>query len=331
MKVTEHVYRRLRRNIDLAAAGWREGETIPNEIALAQSLKVARETLRSALKRLTAEGLLTVAANRRRVVSRPRPIVPHADRQTVRKELGRLFNSLPKNNLSQKSPASVECFCEECPALVEQLRERSTYTTSWGESLRQRGLTPYDLVLREPKPVRCYEIASDSRFDVAEVTRSLNIAADSEIYWLLRVRRDGDTPLAMQWCIVPLRPWGGPPLTITLGDMRPGGITKVYRKFGIHREFAAVSFRARRASAEDAYLLHIDVDAPVIEERRISYTIRPVRGRPKLLPYEFLLTLYTDRVQLRSAWSERTAEERKTQGGRADPGVSTRRRRKRNL
>jgi DNA-binding GntR family transcriptional regulator len=281
-------------------AGWRLDERIPSEVKLAKTEGVSRMTLRGALKRLEQEGFLVRAEGKSRKVAVPHPVVRHSDRQPIEKELGRLANTI-----GRRGDFTIEQLCSRCPALLEQLHAAGKASTSWGDALRRLGQEPVDTVVRPIDPIPCYNIASDPHFDLAELMQSINVKADCLVYWLLRVRQAGETPIALQWCVVPVHPLGDDTeLSISKRDLVPGGLTKAYKASGIQRDFASVSFRAHRATADEAHLLKIDIDAPLIEERRVSYALRSEGSTRRLWPYEYLLTLYTDKMRLHSAWTE---------------------------
>lgn len=298
MTAAERIYQRFLRRIQQAEDGWRESEIIPAELPLAESEGVSRTTLRVALKRLTVDGWLIPAAGKRRMVSRPVAVVQHTERQPFLKEIGRLAMTLSNHT------GSLPTLCRHSPALLEKLEQSSSSTTSWGETLKELGQSPDDVILDPPQRSPCYALASNSRIDVNEVMKSLNIEADTELYSMLRLRRAKGTPLALQWCVVSSRPFGGKEISICNEDIVPGGLTAAYSRFGIERHFATVSFRSCCASEDECEWLNVESHSPLIEERRVSYMLRKAGRSQQLWPYEFLITLYTDRIQLHSAWSE---------------------------
>lgn len=77
-------------------------------------------------------------------------------------------------------------------------------------------------------------------------------------------------------------------------------------RYGIHRASADVHYRPTLASREEASMLRIGRESPLIEERRVSY-YRPAPLGQEFdapIPYEYLFSLYTNRASLDFSWSD---------------------------
>jgi len=297
---SEAVYRQIRSAIEAAEPGWREGEEIAGENQLAEKFHVARATLRAALKRLADDGFLTAGRGKRRKVVLPERLRFSPESFTVHKRLGTVAETL-----KGQSGVDLHELCRHAPALQELLlQQEPVSSSSFGQSLRATGLNPHDTVLQSPKTVPCHALAAEQRLDVEEICKSLNIKASDPVIWFLRLRSADHRPLALQWCVIPERPLGRQRLDVQVSDLVPGGLTAVFERFGIRRFFATATVRPRRPSAEDAHFLRVDTDAPLIEERRVSYVLDDGRSASHLRPYEFLTTLYTARLELLFGWME---------------------------
>jgi DNA-binding GntR family transcriptional regulator len=140
------------------------------------------------------------------------------------------------------------------------------------------------------------------RFDAAEIATKLNIRRRETVIWFLRLRAAKGMPLALQWAVVPARVVSN----VGYDDLHPGGLTKLYQEtYGIRRAFADAHYAPTLASRDEARNLKVDRDSPLIEERRISYFFPSRRAHPSgadMVPYEYLLSLYTDRVSLDFSW-----------------------------
>ena len=82
--------------------------------------------------------------------------------------------------------------------------------------------------------------------------------------------------------------------------LKPGLLTELYRERGIERAKVESEYAPSPPTRKEAALLRIGTGAPLIEERRVSYCVQG----GEMVPYEFLLTLYTERVSLRFLWTE---------------------------
>jgi len=95
---------------------------------------------------------------------------------------------------------------------------------------------------------------------------------------------------------------------VPIEALGPGGVTRLYEEeFGIRRAAADAHYRPTLASREEARSLRIERDSALIEERRVSYFVPDDRKNPSsdaLMPYEYLLSLYTDRASLDFSWCE---------------------------
>jgi DNA-binding GntR family transcriptional regulator len=105
-------------------------------------------------------------------------------------------------------------------------------------------------------------------------------------------------PIALQWTVVPAR---------ILPEVRheylqPGGVTQFYEEQGVRRGRARSEYGPTRATRLEAGYLGIAVGAPLIEECRVSYH-RPAEKTDDV-PYEYLLSLYTERVTLTFEWRD---------------------------
>jgi DNA-binding GntR family transcriptional regulator len=91
-------------------------------------------------------------------------------------------------------------------------------------------------------------------------------------------------------------------------DLYPGGLTKLYRaKYHIVRATVDAHYHATMATKDEARDLRIESGAPLIEEHRVSYCLR--KGIDNSVskgtaPYEYLVSLYSDRVSLDFGWAD---------------------------
>jgi len=65
--------------------------------------------------------------------------------------------------------------------------------------------------------------------------------------------------------------------------------------------------RATRATRGEGDFLRVGAGAPLLEEHRVSYSVKP---DGKEIPFEYLLAVYTEGVTLLFEWLERAAQER---------------------
>jgi DNA-binding GntR family transcriptional regulator len=274
MADSDEIYRHIKAQIEGAKLAI--GAPCPSENDLCSVWHVARGTVRRALRRLAQEGYLEVAQGRRRIVRRP------GGRPVTRLRLGP----------------------ERPPLHLPKLRSHAAdYTPSFGEHLarvgRASGGEPRDDVLESPKTVTCAQLHEVFRLDVGEIMTQLQLRTGRErVIWFLRRRAVGELPVVLQWVVVPAQVVPA----VAYDDLHPGGLTRLYReKYRIERHSAEAHYRPVLASREEARVLRIDRDAPLVEERRTSFRRLTDRG---VMPYEYLLSLYTDRVSLDFSWSD---------------------------
>jgi DNA-binding GntR family transcriptional regulator len=110
----------------------------------------------------------------------------------------------------------------------------------------------------------------------------------------MRARYARRNPLVLQWVVVPvsLVP------TIRQKDLRPGGLTAVYEAAGIARHSYTSTFLPTIADGAEARYLQVESGTPLIEERRVSHCLNDGR----LVVYELLVTLYSNRIRLEFDW-----------------------------
>jgi DNA-binding GntR family transcriptional regulator len=258
------VYRALRAEIQ--GAKYEVGTVFPTEARLSEIHKVSRGTVRAALQRLADEGFLSTGQGRKRVVQRLRPL---------RLDKLRLASvHYPPGGPSEETP-------------------------SFGGYLGALNLNPRDLVLRVPTRTTCAALAEDPRFEpVAQISEALDLKPEAEVVWFLRLRLIGDEPLALQWVVLP----AGLVPDVPLARLVPGGLTALYKSHGIERHRVCTAYTPTRADRGEMDQLRLGPGTPLIEERRVSYRLHPQTQKPA--PYEFLVTLYTERVALTFEWTD---------------------------
>lgn len=287
---SEMLYRILRSEIENNKLGL--GTEMPTEAELCDQHQLSRGTVRVALQRLADEGYLRAGQGRKRVVQRRQPL-----------KLERM--SLSSDNLPTRTRGSV--------------RRRSP---SFGKYIDSLGMEASDIVLRSATSVPCYSLTAEPRLDLGtQVIDSLEIKKSTKVHWFLRLRLGNDEPIALQWAVVvaKLIP------DVSLDDLIPGGLTKVYNEQGIEREHVLATYCPTRAGKSEASYLRVGTGTPLVEERRISY-YQPNGG---LVPYEYLVCLYTERTALTFEWDDPTSREsaRQTRGATRTRGAVKRKKR----
>lgn len=271
---SDEIYQRIKAQI--TGGKLPVGTECPGEFQLASQFDVSRGTVRTALKRLAREGFLDVVQGRRRTVREPQPL-----------PLAKL-----RLQAADPQPSGVSRSAMVTPSFGEYLRSLG----------REDGWEPSDDVLVSPERAACRDLNNIPRFDAAEIATKLNVKGRGMIIWFLRLRAAKGMPLALQWTVVPTRVVNN----VGYDDLHPGGLTKLYQDtYGIRRAFAEAHYAPTLASREEARNLKVDRDSPLIEERRISYFSSSGLAHPSgadMVPYEYLLSLYTDRVSLDFSW-----------------------------
>lgn len=253
---------------DIESGRLKSNTSCPSESALCTRFSVSRGTVRAALKRLSLEGFLQVASGKVRTILERRP--------------------LPLDKL--------------------RLATTEGSTPSFGEYLkrmgRRAGWSPEDRIINYPARVPWWKVTEASRLDASDVRKKLRLRASDEVIWLLRLRSIDGTPIVLQWVVVPatIVPH------VDSAYLQPGGLTRLYQDFyGIFRHSAEANYRPTVAQRDEARLLKIDSGSPLIEEHRTSCCarLRPKGSGGRLIPYEYLVSLYTDRVSLDFSWNDR--------------------------
>jgi GntR family transcriptional regulator len=256
---------------------------MPSEMKLCKEHGLSRGTVRAALQRLAEEGYLRSEQGRQRIVQRCQPL-----------RLERLRISFSNYTETCDSP-------------------------SFGRYLVERGLKVSDTVLRIGEKVLCRDLVTEFRLDQGrQLSKELNISSNDKVNWFLRLRTVGETPIVLQWVVIPSKILSDVPPD----SMRPGGLTQLYGDNGIKREHLRGSYSSTRASKSEAGPLRVTTGAPLLEERRVSYYKNKDTGED--VPYEYLVSLYTERVALMVEWDDRRKYEvsahRKGPASRNDRG-----------
>lgn len=270
---TDMLYQILRGRIQ--DGSYAVNQPLPTEALLQNEFKAARGTVRAALQRLLEEGYLSVGEGRKRLVQRKAPL-----------RMARL-------RISSKQ--------DENGRRVTQVR-----SSSFGTYLKRLELKPRDDVIRAPIRIPCHALSEEPRFSATEVARELRIDLDDEVYWIERLRLADEEPLTLQWAVIPVQilQRGQSPREF----MFPGGLTEFYRTQGIERRRVVTAYMPTRASKTEADFLRLGAaGAPLIEERRVSSFEKHAGG--KLVPYEYLISLYTERVALTFDWVDPISEQ----------------------
>jgi GntR family transcriptional regulator len=276
----DEVYEKLKSRIERREL--EPGALLPSEQALCEEFTVSRGTIRSVLKRIAQEGYLDVVQGRRRVVRVPEP--------------------LPLVKLS----------------LPGQRRD-----PSFGEYLKQlgeiTGWVPQDDTLRLPRRIPWYNVEGGPRLNVGEVRTRLGLDGQDEVTWFLRRRFAKGSPIALQWVVVPAAVVD----RVDPSALYPGGLTKLYHdRYSIVRATVDAHYRATMAAKDEARHLRIERGAPLIEEHRVSYCFRQRVARgvaDSAVPYEYLVSLYNDRVSLDFSWADEGSATNVKRKGHSSP------------
>lgn len=266
----EAVYTALRAQIESGQLG--TDDELPSEADLQQMYRLARGTVRRALLRLAQEGFISGGQGRKRVV------------------LGRTPLRLAKLILPSKSyPEGAGT------------GRRAGRNPSMGEAVRALDRVPTDQVIAPPVRAACDDLAEPRFVGVPPVGEGLALAAADRVLWFGRLRLADGQPVALQWTAVPADLLPDLPRTWAK-HLVPGGLTALYEAHGVHRAHVESSYTATLANRDEARLLGLVSGAPLIEERRVSYHRPP--GSREEVPYEYLVTLYPERVALTFAWKD---------------------------
>lgn len=266
---SEMLYRILRSEIENRKLA--VGDEMPTESELCDRHHLSRGTIRVALQRLADEGYIRAGQGRKRTVQRRQPL-----------KLERL------NVSSTNYPESA----------VRTRGSQARRSPSFGDYIGSLDMKPADIVLRSETSIPCYSLAEEPRFDLGgQVSEDLEIKPGIKVHWFLRLRLGDDEPVALQWAVVVASLVS----EVSLDCLVPGGLTRVYEQQGIHREEVYSTYCPTRASKNEATYLRVATGAPLIEERRVSYCRS---GGKERVPYEYLVSLYTERVALTFNWAD---------------------------
>jgi len=265
---------------------------MPTEAELCDQHHLSRGTVRKALQRLADEGYIRAGQGRKRVVQRRQPL------------------KLERMNLSSKN----------LPSRTKGSAKRRS--PSFGKYIESMGMKASDVVLRSATGVPCYSLSQEPRLDLGDhVIDSLEIKRTTKVHWFLRLRHGNGEPIALQWAVVvaKLIP------DVSLDNLAPGGLTKVYNDQGIEREHVLATYCPTRADKNEATYLRVGTGTPLIEERRVSY----YQPAGRLVPYEYLVCLYTERTALTFEWDDPTSRDsaRQTRGATRTRGAVKRKKR----
>lgn len=124
-----------------------------------------------------------------------------------------------------------------------------------------------------------------------DVVETLELGPEDSVFRFDRLRTAGETPIARMHNIVPARM-----LEIEADDLERTGLYRLFREAGITPHIATQRVGAHKAGAEEARLLRMEPDAPVLTMTRITYdtTGRPVEYGSHSYPaesYWFEMTL----------------------------------------
>lgn len=273
MSVAESIYQVLRTKI--MGGELQAGSSLPSEQELCQEHRVARGTIRTALARLAEEGYVQGTRGTRRTVRNARPL----ERPTLR-----IFPS------------------SETLTVVPLQKVGGLTSPGFGSYLHDSGCNPRDEKIVLPAKLRCADVTHLPRLFGEDAAKRLRIQSNDLVIWFLRLRWANDEPVALQWVVVPaaIVP------EVSAADLCPGGVTRLYHEtYHIHRERCEAQYRPTRATREEAAHLRLERAAPLIEERRVSFCAPPREKEP--VPYEYLISLYTDRLSLDFHWVEQPA------------------------
>jgi GntR family transcriptional regulator len=184
------------------------------------------------------------------------------------------------------------------PLRVERLRVPGNAPTgrrslSFAQQMRELGMEPQDIVLQSPMRQPCHALAREPRFDQGPaVSEELQIEPASDVIAFLRLRLANREPVCLQWTVIPaaILP------EVPMDRLAPGGLSALYEQHHLVRHRLRASYAPSRASKLEADYLRLTAGAPLLEERRVSTWINP-RTRAEE-PYEYLLSLFTERVSL---------------------------------
>lgn len=263
------LYSALRQRMELGAYG--ERGTLPSESELAREFGLARGTVRAALERLRREGYLLSTQGRRRTVT-----------SGVALEKLRLASFWhPSRSSGRTTPKS----------------------SSFGEYLASIGIEPSDVLVRLPSAEPIKALASQPRLADPELATKLGQRGTAVCWSFLRLRRGDGVPVALQYGVLPQ---AVVPI-VPAQALVPGGFTAYLKRFGITRAAVESQQRASRALRDEARLLGIASGDPLLEERRVSYFRK--RGTRTMIPYEYAVTLYPERIALTFSWNDSSADD----------------------
>ncbi len=215
-----------------------------------------------------------------------------AARGTVRAALRRLTQDGRLDPPKQGRPRTVR----EKGIWIPKLGfERSL---SFGDHLRELGHgQPHDRTTAAPECVAISRLEKELRLTAARVSSALQLPRNRRVFWARRIRCLGDLEVALQWVVVPASL-----VEVAAADMVPGGLTRRYELVGVRRHSADATYRATVATRDEARQLNVETGSPLIREERVSYS--RIDGTSDPTPYEFLVSLYGDRVSLGFHWTD---------------------------
>lgn len=124
-----------------------------------------------------------------------------------------------------------------------------------------------------------------------DVVETLELGPEDSVFRFDRLRTAGETPISRMHNVVPARM-----LEMEAGDLERTGLYRLFREAGITPHIATQRVGAHKAGGEEARLLRMERDAPVLTMTRITYdtTGRPIEYGSHSYPaesYWFEMTL----------------------------------------
>ncbi len=129
---------------------------------------------------------------------------------------------------------------------------------SFSEDMLARGLTPSSRVLQFT------QLRADQ-----EISERLHISAGEQIYCLKRLRLANDQATAVETAFLPCRLYEGL-LDFDLSHQSLYAVLRAHYK--LLPTWADAEIEARAATAEEAHLLHIEAEKPVLHARRVTFS-----------------------------------------------------------